>query len=153
VSGFTVRELAAADWPAVLTLEQELFPEDAWTEEMFEAEFAQVPDHRLYLAAHSGQALIGYAGMLFTGGPEADVVTIAVAKPQWGKGVGTALLAGLLNAAVGRSCAEVYLEVRADNPRAQALYERHGFMRVGVRKGYYQPAGVDAIVMRKELPR
>jgi [ribosomal protein S18]-alanine N-acetyltransferase len=38
--------------------------------------------------------------------------------------------------------------VRADNPRAQELYQRFGFMRVGLRKGYYQPANVDALVMR-----
>ena len=46
-------------------------------------------------------------------------------------------------------CGEVFLEVRADNARAQHLYERFGFERVGVRKRYYQPSGVDAIVMRR----
>jgi ribosomal protein S18 acetylase RimI-like enzyme len=45
----------------------------------------------------------------------------------------------------------VFLEVREDNPRARNLYKRHGFTEIGVRRGYYQPAGVDAIVMRKDL--
>jgi hypothetical protein len=40
------------------------------------------------------------------------------------------------------------LEVRADNPRAQNLYRRFGFSDVGIRRGYYQPSGMDAIVMR-----
>jgi ribosomal-protein-alanine N-acetyltransferase len=31
------------------------------------------------------------------------------------------------------------------------MYERHGFVRIGVRRGYYQPSGTDAVVMRKEL--
>jgi len=44
------------------------------------------------------------------------------------------------------------LEVREDNPRARQLYSRHGFTEVGIRRGYYQPSGVDAVVMRKELP-
>jgi ribosomal protein S18 acetylase RimI-like enzyme len=47
----------------------------------------------------------------------------------------------------------VFLEVRADNPRAQDLYRRHGFADVGIRRGYYQPSGVDAIVMRRALTR
>jgi ribosomal-protein-alanine N-acetyltransferase len=41
--------------------------------------------------------------------------------------------------------------VRADNESAQRLYERHGFAKIAVRRGYYQPSGMDAVVMRKEL--
>jgi ribosomal protein S18 acetylase RimI-like enzyme len=43
------------------------------------------------------------------------------------------------------------LEVREDNPRARRLYLRHGFAEAGIRRGYYQPSGVDAVVMRKVL--
>jgi ribosomal-protein-alanine N-acetyltransferase len=38
-----------------------------------------------------------------------------------------------------------------DNPRASGLYQRRGFAEIGVRRGYYQPSGTDAIVMRKDL--
>ena len=48
---------------------------------------------------------------------------------------------------------EVVLEVRKDNPRARRLYLRHGFTEIGIRRGYYQPSGVDAVVMRKVLAR
>ncbi len=41
--------------------------------------------------------------------------------------------------------------MRKDNPRARGLYRRRGFEEIGVRRGYYQPANVDAIVMRKDL--
>jgi ribosomal-protein-alanine N-acetyltransferase len=44
----------------------------------------------------------------------------------------------------------VFLDVRADNDRARRFYERFGFTAVGVRKRYYQPSGVDAIVMVRE---
>ena len=139
------------DMPAIMALEEELFPEDAWTPEMFADEFAQPASRRLYLVAEEGTALIGYAGMMFTGGPQADVVTLAVDPAHWGRGAGTALLNALVDAADHRGCAEVLLEVREDNPRARRLYLRNGFEEVGIRRGYYQPSGVDAVVMRKEL--
>jgi ribosomal-protein-alanine N-acetyltransferase len=148
-----LRQLAGDDLPAIMALEQELFPEDAWTPEMFASEVAEIPLHRLYVVAEEQATVIGYAGMLFTGGPEADVLTLAVDPKRWGKGTGTALLAALLQEAVHRGCQQVFLEVRADNPRAQDLYRRHGFVQIGVRRGYYQPSGTDAIVMRKDLPR
>jgi ribosomal-protein-alanine acetyltransferase len=92
--------------------------------------------------------------MLFVpGGLQADVLTIAVSESRWGLGIGSALLDALIQAARERDCAEVFLEVRADNPRAHGLYQRRGFAEIGVRRGYYKPSGVDAIVMRKDLLR
>jgi ribosomal-protein-alanine N-acetyltransferase len=149
--GVRLRTMSKGDMPAIMALERELFPEDAWTPEMFAAEFAQPPSRRLYLVAEEGKALIAYAGMMFTGGPQADVVTLAVEPAHWGEGTGTALLTALVDEAGKRGCAEVLLEVREDNPRARQLYLRHGFTEVGIRRGYYQPSGVDAVVMRKGL--
>ncbi len=146
-----LREMTEADMPLIMALEQELFPEDAWTPQMFAAEFAQPASRRLYLVAEEGDTLIGYAGMMFTGGPQADVVTLAVDPAHWGRGTGTALLLALVGEAGCRGCREVLLEVRKDNPRARQLYLRHGFTEIGVRRGYYQPSGVDAVVMRKVL--
>jgi [ribosomal protein S18]-alanine N-acetyltransferase len=153
-----LRPLLPADLADVLALEHELFPDDPWTPEMFAHEVAQPPESRRYLLAEAPAAgepvLAGYAGLMFIpGGIQADVLTIAVRPAYWGRGIGSALLAALLDAARERGCAEVLLEVRADNPRAQGLYRRRGFAEVGLRRGYYQPSGVDAIVMRKELLR
>ena len=135
----------------ILALERALFPEDAWTPEMFAAELAQPASRRLYLVAEQGTTLIGYAGMMFTGGSQADVVTLAVTPARWGEGTGTALLTTLLDEATKRGYQEVLLEVREDNPRARQLYLRHGFAEIGIRRGYYQPSGVDAVVMRKAI--
>lgn len=172
--GFTLRPMTPADLVDVIALERELFPDDPWTPEMFADEVAQPPDSRLYLVAEaeggdggvaateiiSGRdlpcapAMAGYAGLMFVpGGTQADVLTIAVRPPYWGMGIGSALLGALLDAARSRHCAEVFLEVRADNPRAHGLYLRRGFEDLGIRRGYYQPSGVDAIVMRKDLRR
>ena len=87
------------------------------------------------------------------GGSQADVVTLAVNPVRWSQGTGTALLMALVDEAGKRGYEEVLLEVREDNPRARQLYRRHGFTEVGIRRGYYQPSGVDAVVMRKELAR
>ena len=57
----------------------------------------------------------------------------------------------LLAEAARRGCTEVFLEVRTDNIRAQRLYRRYGFSQIGIRKGYYQPSGADALVMRRDL--
>jgi [ribosomal protein S18]-alanine N-acetyltransferase len=149
--GARLRVMSKGDMPGIMALERELFPEDAWTPEMFAAEFAQPASHRLYLVAEEGKTLIGYAGMMFTGGSQADVVTLAVDPAHWGAGTGSALLTALIDEAGQRDCTEVLLEVREDNPRARQLYVRHGFTEVGIRRGYYQPSGVDAVVMRKEL--
>jgi [ribosomal protein S18]-alanine N-acetyltransferase len=172
-----LRPMVPADLAAVVALEHELFLDDPWTAQMFADEVAQPPESRLYLLAEAGAedggagdaglddngtasgpgtaggpVVAGYAGMMFLpGGTQADVLTIAVRPVHWGQGIGSALLGSLLDAARDRGCGEVFLEVRADNPRAHGLYLRRGFVDLGLRRGYYQPSGVDAIVMRKEL--
>ncbi len=169
-----LRPLVTADLVDVLALEHELFPDDPWTAQMFADEVVLPPESRLYLVAEAdaghggvdernvvsgpgrgaGPVMAGYAGMLFVpGGGQADVLTIAVRESHWGQGIGSALLDALIQAARDHDCAEVFLEVRADNSRAHGLYTRRGFEEIGVRRGYYQPSGADAIVMRKDLLR
>ena len=154
-----LRPMAAGDLPAVLDLEHDLFPEDAWSREMFASELRDGPSDRYYLVAEEDGRVVGYAGLLAPAsrpgrpgsGGQADVLTMAVATSRWGQGIGSALLEALLAEAAARGCAEVFLEVRVDNPRAQRLYRRHGFADVGLRRGYYQPSGTDALVMRRPL--
>lgn len=152
-----LREMRWWDIDPVLALEKDLFPEDAWSRGMFWSELAHARGPgatRRYVVAVQGDRLVGYAG-LATGaasdsgsGAVADVQTIAVTRDQWGTGLGGRLLAELLRAATSFECAEVMLECRVDNVRAQKLYERFGFEPVGFRRGYYQPGNVDALVMR-----
>jgi [ribosomal protein S18]-alanine N-acetyltransferase len=117
---------------------------------MLAGELSQQPATRYYLVAEEDEALVGYAGLL-AAGEQADVLTIAVATSQWGQGIGSRLLAALLAEARQRDCTEMFLEVRADNLRAQRLYKWFGFAEIGIRRGYYQPSGTDAIVMRRDL--
>jgi [ribosomal protein S18]-alanine N-acetyltransferase len=145
--------MSVDDLADVNALEHELFPDDAWSPEMFADEVSQPPDSRLYLVAETGMVLAGYAGVMFLPGGQADVLTIAVREDHWGRGIGSALLGALIDAARDRGCTEMFLEVRADNDRAHGLYLRRGFTNLGIRRGYYQPSGMDAITMQKDLRR
>lgn len=145
-----LREMRWWDLAPVLVLEHELFPEDAWSEGMFWSELAHARGPRAtrrYVVAEAGGRIVGYAGLAAAGGL-GDVQTIAVAREQWGTGLGARLLTDLLHHATAFECEEVLLEVRVDNTRAQKLYERFGFEPIGFRRGYYQPGNVDALVMR-----
>jgi [ribosomal protein S18]-alanine N-acetyltransferase len=146
----SLRVMTAADLEAVLGLEFSLFGEEAWSRQMLEGELAEQPRSRYYLIAADDGVTTGYAGLLVAA-TQADVLTLAVAADRWGQGIGTALLEALLAEAARRGCTEVFLEVRTDNDRAQRLYRSHGFVQIGIRKGYYQPSGADALVMRRDL--
>ncbi|MFK0043396.1 ribosomal protein S18-alanine N-acetyltransferase [Streptomyces sp. NPDC090741] len=151
-----LREMRWWDIEPVLELEHELFPEDAWSAGMFWSELAHARGPhatRRYVVAEAPDSghIVGYAG-LAAAGDLADVQTIAAARDQWGTGLGARLLTDLLRAATAFECAEVLLEVRVDNTRAQKLYERFGFEPIGFRRGYYQPGNVDALVMRLTDP-
>ena len=78
---------------------------------------------------------------------------MAVARDRWGQRIGAQLLDALVAEAVRRGCTDVFLEVRVDNDRAQRLYRSRGFTQIGIRRGYYQPSGTDALVMQLSLPR
>ncbi|MFD8300747.1 ribosomal protein S18-alanine N-acetyltransferase [Streptomyces sp. NPDC059690] len=149
-----LREMRWWDIDPVLELEKDLFPEDAWSRGMFWSELAHARGAeatRRYVVAEDAERIVGYAG-LAASGDLADIQTIAVRRDHWGTGLGGLLLTELLRAATAFECAEVMLECRIDNIRAQKLYERFGFEAIGFRRGYYQPGNVDALVMRLTDP-
>jgi ribosomal-protein-alanine N-acetyltransferase len=137
-------------WDAepVLELERELFA-DPWSVEALLSELAYVPQTRWYVVSEDERGLTGYAGLRAVG-PDADVQTLAVAGRAQGRGVGGGLLDALLVQARERDCTQVFLEVRADNAAALALYAARGFVVTGVRPEYYGPAQ-DAALMRLDL--
>jgi ribosomal-protein-alanine acetyltransferase len=144
------RVATETDLEAIMALERSSFPTDAWSDTMMRAEL--VSPHNTYLVAEEAGRVVGYGGVRAPkGARDADIQTIAIAAAARGRGRGRALLHDLLNAARERGAVEVFLEVRADNPVAQALYASEGFAVMGRRPRYYQPDDVDAIVMRLEL--
>jgi ribosomal-protein-alanine N-acetyltransferase len=129
-------------------LDAELFGPTAWSPETFWSELAR-PQTRRYLAALTGTGrLVGYAGLMLSRG-QGDVQTLAVAPSMRGRGVGARLLGELLRRAEEGGATSVMLEVHADNAGAIALYAGFGFEPIARRRGYYQPAGGDAVIMRR----
>jgi [ribosomal protein S18]-alanine N-acetyltransferase len=158
-----LRPMTTGDLPAVMVLEEELFAPDTWTEAMYRDELSR-GDTRYYVVAEfhlegedddapegGDPVLVGYAGLIAYD-DEAHVATLGVAKALQGEGVGSLLLDDLLAEADRRSPV-VLLEVRADNEAAQRLYARRGFVEIGRRRGYYQPSGDDAVVMKRKRVR
>jgi [ribosomal protein S18]-alanine N-acetyltransferase len=146
-----LRPMRLADLPAVMALEEELFAPDTWTAAMYRDELAQTGT-RHYLVAEDGAHVVGYAGLIAYD-DEAHIATIGVTRARQGEGLGAQLLDALLAEADRRRSPVVLLEVRADNELAQGLYRRRGFAEVGRRRGYYQPSGEDAVVMKREVLR
>lgn len=146
----TLRAATPDDLDAIMALERASFPTDAWSDAMMHEELRS--PHGRYLVLEEAGRLIGYGGIrAVQGGTDADIQTIALAETARGRGRGRGLLRSLLIAAGDRGAREVFLEVRADNPVAQALYVSEGFAEIARRPNYYQPDGVDAIVMRLDL--
>ncbi|NYJ04751.1 ribosomal protein S18-alanine N-acetyltransferase [Petropleomorpha daqingensis] len=148
-----LRPMRLADLTAVLELEEELFAPDTWTAAMYRDELART-DTRWYLVAEDESPdgrprVVGYAGLIAYP-EEAHIATIGVAGKRQGEGIGARLLDTLLEEADRRRVPVVLLEVRADNELAQGLYRRRGFAEIGRRRGYYQPSGTDAVVMKRE---
>ncbi len=146
-----IRPMTEADLAAAMEIEHELFADEAWTEAMLLGELAEQPRTRYYVVLERDGKIVGYGG-LSAAADEGDIQTIGVRAAHQGAGLGAELLTELLAEAARRGCRAVFLEVRADNGPAQRLYEKFGFVRIGVRKRYYQPSGVDAIVMRRDRP-
>jgi [ribosomal protein S18]-alanine N-acetyltransferase len=138
-----LRRMRWWDIEPVTALERALF-DDPWSPEMFWDELAQ-GDTRTYVVATDDDAVVGYAGLAAMP-DEAYVQTIGVAPAHQRRGLGATLLTALLDDAKRRGLPRVGLEVRVDNAPAIALYERFGFIRIGVRRRYY-PSGADALVM------
>lgn len=132
---------------ALVPIEREVFAGEAWSAGMFWSELAA--GHHYLVALEDGE-IAGYAGLSVTG-DDAWINNVAVVPAQRGKGLGRRLVGDLLDEAARRGAATVALEVAVDNAPAQRLYDSYGFEQIGVRRGYYQATGADALVMIKEI--
>lgn len=141
-----LRRLTAADLETLLPLELEVFGAEAWSAENLLSELSVPNSHYFGLFDDS---LVGYAGLRVSPGDfAADVQTIAVRGNSRGNGWGRKLFAELIDVAKRSGSERVFLEVKASNASAIALYESFGFEQIDIRKRYYQLSGEDALVMR-----
>lgn len=90
--------------------------------------------------------ILGFGGM-WNMLDEAHITTIGVLPEQRGRSLGELLFLTMIDEAIRRHSRWVTLEVRVSNESAQALYEKYGFTRQGLRKRYYSDNGEDAHIM------
>jgi len=92
--------------------------------------------------------LVGY-GVLTSAAGEAHLLNLSIDAPWQGQGLGRALLMYHIDLARSHDARIVLLEVRPSNAAARALYERAGFERIALRRGYYpaEHGREDALVL------
>jgi ribosomal-protein-alanine N-acetyltransferase len=92
------------------------------------------------------ERLVGFIGLWFML-EECHIVTVAVRADERRRGIGELLVITAIELSLLREQEVVTLECRVSNTGAQALYEKYGFERVGVRKRYYTDNNEDALIM------
>ena len=145
-----VRPMRQADLPACAAIEATA--PDAWGQAQLAEELAYAGAGgaaRLYVAELDGP-VAGLAAFQLAAG-EASLNTLAVAPAVRRRGVGEALLRAALASLRAQGAQFCFLEVRAGNRPALALYQKLGFARVGVRKGFYHCPPEDGVVLRCAL--
>ena len=141
--------LEVHDLADVVTIENLVYP-FPWTSGNFRDSLAG--NHRCLGCWYRGR-LVGYA-LLMIALDEAHLLNITIHPDCQGRGLGRALLRHVMEVAGAAGCLSLLLEVRPSNQVARSLYEKLGFARIGVRRGYYPDVGgrEDALVLRRGLP-
>ena len=168
----TVRKARAADAAAIAELEKECFARpwsiesvlyDLTENEKAVYVVAELAEERAGAAEQvaegkdnqvdasgttGGSRICGYAGMWIVAG-EGQITNVAVTKTARRMHAATAILDELFELATAKGAESFTLEVRVSNEPAINLYKGFGFREAGVRKGYYEDNGEDALIMWK----
>jgi ribosomal-protein-alanine N-acetyltransferase len=168
----SVRPMTLADVDQVMELEREAFPTQ-WPPTSFRRELQNrlahyfvARDDKVRVARPSTQTRMGWFQRLLHSKPlqgeaplvvgvggmwmlydEAHITTVAVREAYRRQGIGELLLLKTIEQGQELGAMTMTLEVRTSNLAAQALYEKCGFRRLGVRRGYYSDSHEDGIIM------
>ena len=141
-----MRKLELHDLNDIERIERESYP-TPWSRSMFAGELTKVSS--ISLGAFEDERLVGY--VIVSRYVDAwHVMNIAVHPQQRSRGVASALLERLFETTANDVRRGYTLEVRVSNERAIRLYERYGFKRRGVRRGYYTDNREDALIMWRD---
>jgi ribosomal-protein-alanine N-acetyltransferase len=141
--GVVLDRMTLDDLPQVEAIERESFT-TPWPKGAYRSELGNHLAH--YIVARCDDRVVGFAG-LWMMVDEAHVTTFAVRRGWRRHGIGERLLIALLDIAQARQAKEATLEVRPSNFAARRLYEKYGFVLVGVRPRYYTDNNEDALIM------
>lgn len=143
-----LRPASLADVAQIARLELRAFS-DAWTEPQLIDSLSQAGAVGL-VAQEEDDILVGHL-IGRTVVDEGEILTLAVAPERRRRGIAAQLLIQAMELMASQGVGRVWLEVRASNEAAQALYRDHGFTPAGRRRGYYREPVEDALVLRREL--
>ncbi len=115
----------------------------AWREKDFSD--AMASDLAVCLTALADDEIAGYV-VMYHAADEGEIPSVAVHEDHRRSGIGHALLTDLFARARTLGLTRIFLEVRASNAPAIALYEKHGFLCAGERKRFYTDPVEDALI-------
>ncbi len=127
---------------AVYEILSDDYPVSPWSEKQILSDMQQ--DNVDYFFVKKDEKIVGFLAISQLAG-ELEITNIAIKKAYQGHGLGSQLLADLDYVDF-----PIFLEVRASNTPAQALYKKWGFDIIGKRKQYYHEPVEDAIIMKRE---
>lgn len=142
-----ITEMTEKHVAQVAELEKICFGSAAWSENSIASELKN--QLSLWLVALDGETVAGYVGSQ-TVMDESDMMNVAVHPDCRRQGIAEELVNALTDALREKESRCLTLEVRASNEPAKKLYEKLGFVSVGLRKNYYRNPREDALILRKE---
>lgn len=142
ISDITISLMTQED---LLYLEKNLITEfdDFWNYSILKQEF--FGENTTYIVAKQGNNIIGFAGIL-TIIDEANIMNIVTKKDKRNLKVGSLLLENLIKISKQKNLKSITLEVNEHNIPAIKLYEKFNFIKIGIRKRYYNNTD-SAIIM------
>lgn len=143
----TIQRMNEAHISQIAALEAACFSAP-WSEDCLRYELTN--GLALWLVALEGENVVGYVGSQTVMG-ESDMMNIAVHPSHRRRGIAQSLLDELISRLMQISSTCLLLEVRASNDSAIKLYEKNGFLQVGLRKNYYKNPKEDALILKKEF--
>jgi [ribosomal protein S18]-alanine N-acetyltransferase len=142
----SIRRMTAEDIPAVARLEQECFAEP-WSENALAESLADA-NYVFFVAAFLDETVAGYVGA-YLAADELSITNVAVTASYRRCGAANQLMKALDAFAKEKNLYGITLEVRVSNSAAIALYEKNGYEKSGIRKGFYSKPKEDALIMWK----
>ena len=138
-----IRKMTQEDVQQVAAIEKACFSRP-WSEKGFYDSLAL--GYTFFFVAEEDGRILGYIGM-YLSIEEGEITNVAVHPAARGKGIGTALVRKMIDAAKMADAERIVLEVRKSNASAIYVYEQSGFENVGIRKGFYDLPKEDAVIM------
>ena len=139
-----IRQAGPADTADIFEIEKLCFP-DPWSMDSIRYELEENEKAFYLVAEHSGK-VVGYMGLWWIL-DEGHITNVAVRPGYRNRKIAEGIIRVMLEHTIGAGILHHTLEVRRDNQPAINLYEKFGFEVDGVRKGYYQFDGEDALIM------